>query len=489
MLKKLLKLVLVSLLLSTSLFAASPWVLSPTSPVRTVNVATSAAFTSALSAALPGDEIVLADGAYAGLFRLTKNGTSSENIVIRSANLFGAKITGRVDMAGQYSYAIGLDVTDSNCTVTSLDAGLRVSSANVRLINNYVHDIGPCGNGITSFNYGPAVIYGNILVGSRHNIYMQNDYKAYGYKYVVRNMILDPRMEAGKDSQNIQIYGESGKISGFWLQENTVVNGRVLLGGSSGPVQENVVIGHMQYKATLQFGYKDPSQAEVKNNYIALAGTGSDWWWGVGEVTYTQERDNVFTDNELITPPGSAYKTFTIRTVANVKLSDGSVPEQCCIPKLRPTDSWDHNIYYGMMNFAVNANNQNTLATTLSAFQNATLAAGNAFGIHDQVLPMPTTAKIFHLMNEYDPTLSTLTIYNWGHEQDVATGLPPNTTIAAISTPLNTLPSSQSVHLAGAEFAVFLVRTVNPPPDPKPDYSLPTVLLRVQPCSFSAYPR
>ena len=47
----------------------------------------------ALAAARPGDEIVLADGDYPGSFALTRSGTAERPIVIRAANLLGARFT------------------------------------------------------------------------------------------------------------------------------------------------------------------------------------------------------------------------------------------------------------------------------------------------------------------------------------------------------------------------------------------------------------
>lgn len=73
-------------------------VLAPSEPawgaLRTVNVSGNAQLTAALTAAQPGDEIILADGNYSG-FTLTRSGTGSDPnqaILIRAQNLGGAVI-------------------------------------------------------------------------------------------------------------------------------------------------------------------------------------------------------------------------------------------------------------------------------------------------------------------------------------------------------------------------------------------------------------
>jgi hypothetical protein len=60
---------------------------------RTVPVETSEQLKVALSAAVPGDHIVLANGTYTGPGNFDRDGSSANPIVVRSANLLGATIT------------------------------------------------------------------------------------------------------------------------------------------------------------------------------------------------------------------------------------------------------------------------------------------------------------------------------------------------------------------------------------------------------------
>ncbi|MEZ5823363.1 MAG: Ig-like domain-containing protein [Geminicoccaceae bacterium] len=64
-------------------------------PLRTVNVTSRSQLDTALAAALPGDEIVLADGQYGSTpINLTSFGTADHPIVIRAANRMGAWLPG-----------------------------------------------------------------------------------------------------------------------------------------------------------------------------------------------------------------------------------------------------------------------------------------------------------------------------------------------------------------------------------------------------------
>jgi len=80
------------------------------SPRRTIEVASTAELNSALAAAEPGDHIVLADGSYGAPDPITRAGTASDAIVVRAANLLGARVTSglsRVD--ADHVIVYGLD--------------------------------------------------------------------------------------------------------------------------------------------------------------------------------------------------------------------------------------------------------------------------------------------------------------------------------------------------------------------------------------------
>src|SRR5436190_3827357 len=66
-------------------FAMTPITGRAQTYLRTVPVNSNATLTTALTNALPGDEIVLANGTYAG-FTVTKDGTVANPILIRAEN-------------------------------------------------------------------------------------------------------------------------------------------------------------------------------------------------------------------------------------------------------------------------------------------------------------------------------------------------------------------------------------------------------------------
>lgn len=84
---------------------------------RTVNVTRQSQLDAALAAATPGDHIVLADGSYTGPGTFTKSGMRADPIVIRSANLLGARMTGPINPNGSDIILHGLDFVDTPITI------------------------------------------------------------------------------------------------------------------------------------------------------------------------------------------------------------------------------------------------------------------------------------------------------------------------------------------------------------------------------------
>ncbi len=77
---------------------------------RILEVATTSQLNNALANAQPGDHIVLADGSYAAPNRITRSGTAQEPIVIRAANLLGARITsGTIEIDASWITWHGID--------------------------------------------------------------------------------------------------------------------------------------------------------------------------------------------------------------------------------------------------------------------------------------------------------------------------------------------------------------------------------------------
>ena len=93
---------------------------------RTVNVSNQSQFGAAIANAVAGDHIVLANGSYSGGGTWTKSGTQAAPIVIRSANLLGARITGSLDPNGSDLILYGLDFPNAFCRVGQFTQSNRV---------------------------------------------------------------------------------------------------------------------------------------------------------------------------------------------------------------------------------------------------------------------------------------------------------------------------------------------------------------------------
>jgi hypothetical protein len=76
---------------------------STSTPLRTINVTNASQLTSALSNAVAGDEIVLANGTYGGNFLLAQNGSATNPITVRAATLHQAILTGRLTLQGKWT--------------------------------------------------------------------------------------------------------------------------------------------------------------------------------------------------------------------------------------------------------------------------------------------------------------------------------------------------------------------------------------------------
>lgn len=79
---------------------------------NTINVSDASQLANALSAAGPGDDIVLANGTYSSNFTLSANGTAANRIRVRAATIGGATIAGTFTQSGNYTVTRGLKFTD-----------------------------------------------------------------------------------------------------------------------------------------------------------------------------------------------------------------------------------------------------------------------------------------------------------------------------------------------------------------------------------------
>lgn len=105
----------------------APPPLNPATP-RTVNVSTLAQLTSALSAALPGDVIMLANGIYNGAITVSRSGTAANPVFVRGQSRDGVVINAT---GATYGATIsGANVVIEDLTIRSSAWGMLLQSTN-----------------------------------------------------------------------------------------------------------------------------------------------------------------------------------------------------------------------------------------------------------------------------------------------------------------------------------------------------------------------
>lgn len=95
--------------------------------LRNVNVNSSEQLREALTAAIPGDHIILADGDYEGQGDWLKSGTPLAPVVVRAENLLEARITGNFNPNGNDLIIYGLDFVNSTVRVGQKTQSDRVN--------------------------------------------------------------------------------------------------------------------------------------------------------------------------------------------------------------------------------------------------------------------------------------------------------------------------------------------------------------------------
>ncbi len=95
---------------------------------RELVVRNDAELAQALSVAEPGDHVVLANGHYAGPGAWSRTGTPQAPVVVRAAELLGARITESLDPSGRHLIVHGLDFLDGTMRI-----GQAMPSADVEI--------------------------------------------------------------------------------------------------------------------------------------------------------------------------------------------------------------------------------------------------------------------------------------------------------------------------------------------------------------------
>ena len=297
----------------------------------------------------PGDLYWLLEGTYTGFFIFRQDALNDLPIVYRAYPSQHVQVIGALAVEGDCTWIWGLDISDPDQTVPQ--PGVDVSSTGVHVINNYIHHhLG--NNGLTMWNSGPGQIaYGNVIQYNGygtdkhpHNIYSQNDFYQYGYKYYINNIVLDSGCE---NCFNFHAYTEGSFITGFVLQDNIFANGRVLIGGYNVPAEQERVLNNYFFNADMQFGYRRPTQTEFIGNRLYNSELSTEWFWGAGEVQYIQTTPNVYTYNTILVPSGKHVRFRTSAYTVNGR-EDG-------VPAIQLGDIWDNNVYSAPFNAGFNA--------------------------------------------------------------------------------------------------------------------------------------
>ena len=385
---------------------------------------------AAISTAKPGDLFWLQGGEYEGPFTFHLDGTKENPIVFRAYPGKSAKILGYLRQNGAYNWFWGLEITDPDelASADGTSAGIMANAPGIHVINCYIHH-NLNRNGIGAWSKGPDhVYYGNIIHDAGkgnipsngknwHGIYAQNSMESDGRKYFVNNVLFEN--DAGRISFNFHGYATCKDcpplLSGFYLTQNVFAKRRFLIGGYNVPSQQNIVVSNYFYQAPAQFGYARPTQVEFSNNYLGRTGLYLQWFWGTGETIYNQSLPNVFTDNEIILPPGphSIFRTSAY--------TDSGRCEGC--PAIQGNDEFDRNTYTSPFKATFFANNLNLGTLNFSQWKQHSEEAGNGFDGRSREISAPKQAKIVLLPNDYEPGRAYLVIYNWGLQDSVSVDL------------------------------------------------------------------
>jgi hypothetical protein len=377
-------------------------------------------FNTAKNTSVPGDLYWLKAGTYAGGHTISRPGTSAHPIVFRALPGQQVVLDGAIDVTGAHNWIWGFEIKDPDGSANM--PGIQLHAAGVHIINNIVHDI--YGDiGIGAWNSGSGqVVYGNIVFKqiangmNPHNIYTQNNYSQYGYKYFVGNMLLDS-WDANSNSYNFHAYTENSHITGYHLEKNIVRRGRFLIGGYGDPVQNEVLRGNYFYDSPILFGWRRPTQIKFENNYLGKASLETEYYWGAGEQQYPQPAPNVYTGNEIYNPSGMLHIRFRTSAYINGNRCDGC-------PPIRSVDTFNNNKYSSNFSATFHANNQNAGTVNFTTWKSKAAAAGNAFDTNSQLISSAPN-KVAVIANEYESGRGHIAIYNWTAANTISVNLSP----------------------------------------------------------------
>jgi hypothetical protein len=214
---------------------------------------------SAMGPVEPGQHVMLLEGTYLGRFISEAAGAPDQAIVYFADP--AARVTIDADTPGTGSALSleapwvevhGLEITTSDDVRVStepgssditLASGVTITAANVKLVNNVIHDVA---QGVSFWsNAIDGELYGNIIYnngwlgtdrGHGHAIYTQN---ATGTKHIVRNVIFFGF------GFGVHAYTEGGSIQGFDIVENVWFRTGASVPGQTG-YSDGCLVGGLQ---------------------------------------------------------------------------------------------------------------------------------------------------------------------------------------------------------------------------------------------------
>ena len=358
----------------------------------------------------PGDTIWLRGGMYDGTFRSTLTGSAAAPIVVRQyrgerATLDGASATGaNLTIDGAWTVFWGFEVTnlsparfcDSCLALRPVGVYVR-NTANVKLINLVVHDVG---HGVFTENAAQNIeIYGWIIYNGGntnstrsdgHGIYIEND--GIGTKLARDNVIFNMfgfgihayTGDPAHALKNLTLDGNTtfnnGVPSGFDKELN------LLLGSPSAVSDNDVVHDNMVYYP--------PSLTTFLNVQL-----GQDTLLN-GTLT--------FHDNYIA---GGGYDVLTVGYWRDLQVLNNTLVGTGGMVNLRDTTTvgwqWNGNQYW--RDPQAREWVFRDTARTLDLWKAAT-----GLGATDQAtLGQPGQPRVFIRANQYEPGRAVVTVYNW----------------------------------------------------------------------------
>ncbi|KAH3759009.1 LVIVD repeat protein [Pelomyxa schiedti] len=340
-----------------------------------------------------------------------------------------------IQIYANYFWLWGMEISDPNAQYssdadTSCPIGIWGAPSMYRgchIINNYIHDVSSdfvFRNGMCSYGDLQTTIYGNIVFGEGHNIYVQNDYEAGGYKYVVNNMFMDVR--GGSDYVetpsgdsvkffNVHAYVESathgmGKLSGMYFENNIIKDGRFLVGSDYEPDHHHVVNRNYFSNARCQVGYSVPAQAIVSNNKLVWSPLQLEHTWGTGETQYAswQTEQTAITGNMVICPENTTDLDYAQHIRFGTDAFTGSGIQQST--SIRPDDDVDENMYSSefSMYFSVEGDTANGGETE---WKDLSESHGNGFDTNGIFTYEVAAITANVIPNDYDSSMFYIAIF------------------------------------------------------------------------------